>query len=139
LNPDEILRVASVLMGAVYADGEVDGGETATVYSILGQLVGERELPPSVRGLLANFEPEAFDLEATCAGLLLESPEDKKALLALVAEITDADDVHSCDEDDYSRRVARAIGASQDDLEGLTMDMVEISTLAGPPPVPGDA
>lgn len=139
LNQDEIMRVAAVLMGAVYADGEVDGSETATVYSILGQLIGEQELPQAVRELMAHFDPSSFQLEQTCAGLLLESPEDKQALLALVAEITDADDVHSCTEDDYLRRVARAIGASEEDLAGLTMEMVEISTLSPPPPLPEDA
>jgi uncharacterized tellurite resistance protein B-like protein len=139
MNTAELIRVAGVLMGAAYADEELSGDERATVYSILGQLVGEQEMPDEVLSFLEDFDPAGFDLEATCQGLLLADREDKRALLSLVAEITEADEVHGWEEDDYLRRVAQAIGATQEDTQGLTMEVVEISTLTLPPPVPEDA
>jgi uncharacterized tellurite resistance protein B-like protein len=139
MNTAELIRVAGVLMGAAYADEELSGDERATVYSILGQLVGEQEMPDEVLSFLEDFDPATFDLEETCRGLLLADREDKRALLSLVAEITEADEVHGWEEDDYLRRVAQAIGATQEDTQGLTMEVVEISTLTLPPPVPEDA
>ncbi len=139
LNLDELTRIAGVLMGAAYADGELDGNESSTVYTIMGQLLGERAIPDNILQYLESFNPELFDLKSVCSGLNLVTTEDRQALLALVGEIVEADDLHSHEEDDYIVRVAEAIGAPKEEYAELTMNMVEIASHIVPPPIPEDA
>lgn len=138
LNLDELKHIASVLMGAAHADGSIDGSEAHAVADILTQLVGGAALPGELRAHLEGFNPGDFDLAATCAALNLPLADDRRALLALVAEVTDADDIHTCDEDDYIIQVAHHIGSSPEEYADLTMDFAFISTVS-PPPVPDDA
>ncbi len=138
LNHDELARIGSVLMGAASADGDVDGSEVSTIMEILGQLVGEAQVPVEIQVHLEAFDAATFDLDAVCKSLHLGTAEDRRALLALVAEVTDADDLHTCDEDEYILQVARAIGAAPEEYADLTMEFTVISSVT-PPALPGDA
>jgi uncharacterized tellurite resistance protein B-like protein len=62
------------------------------------------------------FEFSRFDLEGACARLSLAGPEDRRSLLSLIARVTDADAVLKIGERSYLKRVAKAIGASDDEL-----------------------
>lgn len=138
LNLDELKRIASVLMGAAHADGSIDGSEAQAVADILTQLVGGASLPGELRSHLEGFNPSGFDLASVCGALKLSAADDRRALLALVAEVTDADDIHTCDEDDYIIQVAKHIGSAPEEYADLTMGFAFISTVS-PPPVPDDA
>ena len=136
LTNKELTLIAGLLMGAAHADGKIDGAEANTVYDILDELLGEVEMPPQVRDYLQGFSPGNFDLEAACLALHVHTPEDRRAMLGLIANVTDADDVHAVEEDHYLRRAAAALGCAEGELEGLVVDIEEIRAVL-PPPVPG--
>ena len=138
LNYDELITIGQILLGAAFVDGEVDGHEVDTISDILIQLTGQDALPEAVASKLEAFDPASFDLDAACGRLHLATPDDRRALLSLIAEVTDADDIHTCDENDYILRVARNIGAQPEEYDDLTMEMTHISSV-GPPPIPRDA
>lgn len=136
LNIEELTLIADILMGAAHADGDYDGTEAETIAGILGDLIGRDNFPDQVRAHLDAFEPAGFNVEATCARLHLAGAEDRRSLLALIADVTDADDIHDESEDAYIRKVAQAIGASEEEYADLTMEILSISSLGGPPPLP---
>jgi uncharacterized tellurite resistance protein B-like protein len=136
LNNSELTLIGSLLMGAAHADGSIDGAEANTVYDILNELLGDTKMPDDVRDHLQKFAPAAFDLKATCEALHVHTPEDRRAMLGLISMVTDADDVHTLEEDHYLRRAAAALGSEPGELDGLVIDMEEIRQVL-PPPVPG--
>jgi hypothetical protein len=56
-------------------------------------------------------------------------------LLALVARVTESDDVHDLAESDFIVRVAKAIGATPGEYQGLTVELLPST----PPPLPPKA
>lgn len=135
LTSKELRLVAGLLMGAAYADSNLDGDEVESVFGILDELLGDAEMPASVRDYLDGFNPELFDLQATCQALHVTTVEDRRAMLGLIANVTDADDVHSLEEDSYLRRAAEGLGCGPGELDGLVIDIEEIRT-SFPPPIP---
>lgn len=136
VNEEELTLVADVLMGAAHADGDYDGREAMQIRKILAELVGEENMPAQLGTHLKDFDIEAFDLDATVSQLHLSGPDDRRGLLALVARVTDADQVHDLQESDYIRAVAEAIGAEASEYEDLTVELVWLSGLGEPPPIP---
>ncbi len=112
----QLLAIAELLMGAAQSDGHVAWSERSAIAHVLVSFIGESELPAVVQERMHDFEFAKFDLEAACARLQLGGPEDRKSLLGLVARVTDADAVLKIGERSYLRRVARAIGASDEEL-----------------------
>ena len=134
---EELKHIADILMGAAYADGVHEIVEAAAIRRVLAELVGGGALPDAVARRLEAFDIAAFRLEETCANLKMSSPDRRRRLLQLVAQVTESDEVHDFDETDYILRVARSIGASREEYEGLTVD-VRFEDPNQPPPVPDD-
>jgi uncharacterized tellurite resistance protein B-like protein len=128
--------VAEILLGAAYADGVYVGTEALAIHHILSDITGRKDLPDELEDHLTAFDPDAFDLEATCRRLRVGTPAERRALLALVAEVTEADSVLDLDEDAYLRRLARLIGAAPDEYADLALDVVAVRSLTSPPPLP---
>lgn len=118
----QIAAIADLLMGVAHADGTVSWPERSTIASVLTSFLGHRELPHEVDQRVRTFDPMTFDLEATCAGLSLPTPDDRVALLDLVSRVADADALLATGEQGYLRRVARAIGATEDELAPFIAD-----------------
>jgi uncharacterized tellurite resistance protein B-like protein len=134
INLAEFMRIADLLMGAAYADGRLQGVELETVKELLQTKI-QQELPTSAEDYLRKFNPKSFDLEACCKGLKLAGPEDRRNLLALVAKVTDADEIQDLDEGEYIRRVAALIGAQPEEYIDLAIEVISISSLEGEAPV----
>ena len=138
---DRILPLCELLLGAAYADKELKDQEKDEVRSLLEGLAGE--LPTEVEMKIANFEPGSFDLKASAAPFKVDSEDDRKKLLYLVAAVNEADDEIDLSEDDYLRDLAKALDLPTAALEGLTIE-VETEELKetfkkvrkGPPPPP---
>jgi uncharacterized tellurite resistance protein B-like protein len=131
---DELKRIADVLLGAAYADGLHQLEEASAIRRLLGGLAGAEELPPALAQHIEAFDVSAFTLERSCAGLDVDTPEKRRRLLQLVAQVTECDEVHDFDESDYIVRFARCIGAKPEEYKGLTVDV----QYDDPPPVPED-
>ena len=134
LQTEKMKRVASILMGAAFADGRYEHVEGVAVRRVLAEMAEDEDLPAEVQQRIDDFDPDSFDLEGECSLLFLTSSDERKELLKMVAVVTDADDVHDLDESYYIVQVARCIGASEDEYAGLTIEILAVSE--GPPPVP---
>jgi len=137
LNATDMEHIADLLMGAAFADGELDGSESTTVREILAGLL-DGELPSWLTERVDNFDPASFDLEATCKRADLPQPKDKRALLALLVKVIEADEIEDLDEGAYVQKVAKLMGLSAAEMKGLAVEVVSVNSLSAPPPVPND-
>lgn len=129
--------VADILMGAAYADGTLEGSESESVRRVLRELLDGAELPAELVDRIEHFDPQSQDLQAACDQLKLESEDDRRVLLNLVASITESDESHDLDESAYIRRVGACLGANPEEYKHLTVEIISISgARKQPPPLP---
>lgn len=127
----QLPHVADVLMAAAGADQEMLATETSAVRKILKELAGGR-VTPELDARVRGFDAKRFDLAAAAKGLGGLDETLRRALLGLVARVTESDDVHDLAESDFIVRLAKAIGAAPAEYAGLTVELVA----SAPPPVP---
>lgn len=136
LNLSQICHVAELLLGAANADGDFDGHEAETIGDILRSLVPGQALPGEVTSHLAQFDVDELDLAASTAPLRALSEASREAILNLVVKVVDADEVHDMAEDHYIQQVAEALGVDDAHADQFTVDIIEITDLPTPPPLP---
>lgn len=112
----QLIAIAELLVGAAHADGAVSWAERGVMGKVLASFVGTGELPEAVQEAITAFDPASFDVARAVSKLTLATRRDRAELLGLVSQIVDADAALAPDEAGYLRRVARAIGASEDEL-----------------------
>ncbi len=144
---DRIVPLVELLLGAAYADAHFHDHEADAVLEIVADLTGGA-VPPEVAALVNQFDPKAFDLEATAAVFAADDEHDRKRVLHLVASIQEADEEHDLREDDYLRALAEALALPVEALGGLTVDveveelqqeLAQVRRVAPPPPPPRKA
>lgn len=131
-NHEHLEHIADLLMAAASADNETHSAERGAINAILSTLAGG-SLPASLEARARDFNPDGFDMASTAKALGPLDAEHRKELLGLVSKVTESDDVHDLDESDFIVRLAKAIGASPAEYEGLT---VELTPSGRPPPSP---
>ncbi|MCA9606116.1 MAG: TerB family tellurite resistance protein [Myxococcales bacterium] len=137
------LVLTDLLLGAVYADDRLEGGEEEAVRGYLLEIIGGDELPIELEARIANFEPGDFDLDASVSEFVEDPATSKRKLLELVAAVFDADGEVDFDEDDYIRSLADALGMDPEEYEDLVIEydveeprsLIEV-VVSVPPPVP---
>ena len=136
---DRIMVLTDLLLGAVHADGTVEGSEEAAVRKLLGELHGGK-LPDAVDARIKGFDAKGFDLTAAARDFAADAPVKKRRLLELVAAVRDADDVIDLAEDDYMVRLATALGMQKSEYGDLTLEIEELreafEDVRKPPPLP---
>ena len=135
---ETLLLIADVLSGAAHADGIKVPSESLAIYRILRDLLGVQVLPDEAQTRLDDFDPDDFDLEDTLERLDLSKSSDRQTLFAMIAEVTEADTVLDLDESSYIQQVAEFIGATPDEYEDLTVEVLSISSLVEPPALPDE-
>jgi uncharacterized tellurite resistance protein B-like protein len=133
-NEAQLPHLADILMAAAGADQETLATETSAVRKILKELQGAK-VSSEIDARVRAFSPKGFDLAAAAAGLGKLDESSRRALLALVARVTESDDVHDLAESDFIVRVAKAIGATPGEYQGLTVELLPST----PPPLPPKA
>jgi uncharacterized tellurite resistance protein B-like protein len=123
---DRIGVVTKLLMGAAYADAELEGKEKEAVRQLLLELLGEPSLPMDVEFVVDEFDPDTLDLMEAAGAFGTETPAVKRRLLELVAAVHDADDEYDFAEDEYLRSVAAAIGVPEAQFEDLVTTFEEV-------------
>lgn len=139
--------IADLLMGAAYADNHLDGRELDTVKQLLAQVMSVDALPAEMAARLDAFDPKAFDARAAARALELGTDEEKRHLVELIAAVTEADEEHDLDENDYIAEVAGALDLPRATFTDLTVEVLSVENLkvAGqrlmsvPPPIPEKA
>jgi uncharacterized tellurite resistance protein B-like protein len=139
-DADLLPHLANIFMGAAHADEQLDGREVEAVERLLVGLTkpadGAQEF---IRACIKAFNPKKFDITTSVRALGVLSTEQRRALLEQLSELQEADEEIDSREDDFLRKVADAMGSTQEELKGLTIDLeTENATpdRAGPPPLP---
>jgi len=135
--------LTDLLLGAVYADDRLEGGEEEAVRTYLLEIIGGTELPIQLEARVANFEPDDFDLEEVAKAFEEDPATEKRVLLELVAAVFDADGEVDFAEDDYLRNLADALGMDESEYKDLVIEYdieeparTAEALVAVPPPVP---
>jgi len=123
---DRIFPVCELLLGAAYADRELQRQEKTEIRALLTELAGERLV--EVEACIASFEPDKFDLATTAGVFRDDGEEDRRKLLVLVSTVIEADEEIDLAENDYLRDLAAALALPASALAGLTVD-VEVEEL----------
>ncbi len=138
--------IADLLMGAAYADNDLDGREYDVVKKLLAQVMDLTTVPDEMVTRLDNFAPKEFDPIATAKSLGLVEEEEKRQLIELIAAVTEADEVLDLDENEYLENVANALELPRPSFSDLTVEILSVENLqaAGkklitPPPPPPTA
>lgn len=138
-GPSMLPALCDLLMAAAHADDALDGNEVKAVEDYLQSLSSQDEpLPEELRARIAGFDPASFSLEACVSALGELSADQRRAVLEMLADLSEADETIDMAEDEFLRSVAKAIGASDEDMRGLTVDIeiVPATSRPKPPPVP---
>ncbi|MBU1238588.1 TerB family tellurite resistance protein [Myxococcota bacterium] len=117
--------LADLLMGAAYADNNLENSEQAIVLKIMQEMTSQRMLPASLMSHISAFNPKAFNLDKTLKAFGVKGGEEAKLLLGLLIRVTEADDVYDMDEGSYLMKVATAINAPKELTENLTMELLD--------------
>ncbi len=140
---DRIHIVTDLLMGAVHADGTLEGREEEAVRRLLTELLGGKSLPADVAARMKAFDPAGFDLAKSAAAFAGDPQARKRRLLELVAAVGDSDEVIDSAEDDYLVALAGHLGMKREDYADLALEIEELrealDDVRRPPPLPAKA
>jgi uncharacterized tellurite resistance protein B-like protein len=127
---DRLPLVADLLMDAAHADGQLLGDEKPAVRRLLREILDAPALPMDVDFRIEEFDPARFDLVATAAAFVSDPLEVKRRLLELVGAVHAADGEIELSEDAQLRRVAVALGLTDEQYSDLVVSIVEEIDLA---------
>ena len=137
---EQLPHLTDVLMAGAHADEDLDGREVEAVEQLLiGLIKGAEALPEGLSNRIRYFDPEDFDLGATIGALGELSKEQRRAVLEMLSDLSEADEEIDLAEDEFLRGVAEAMGATAAEIEGLTVDVelvIEPSPSRRAPPPP---
>jgi uncharacterized tellurite resistance protein B-like protein len=119
---DRIGPIIDLFLGAVYADQRFVETEKEAVTRMLCDLIVRPELPPELLAQIEAFDPEKFDLVATCNDFVSDPPMNRRRLLELVAQLCVSDGELDFAEDDYLHRLARTLGMEPNEYEDIVLD-----------------
>jgi uncharacterized tellurite resistance protein B-like protein len=123
--------ITDLLLGAAYADKRLEGDELISISKLLCKVLGTDELPEAQSSRIGSFNPAKADTAAAAKSLAGLSESEKIKVLDLIATVNESDDVLDLDEDAYLRKVAHGMGLSDDDIEGMTIEILEEEELEG--------
>jgi uncharacterized tellurite resistance protein B-like protein len=123
---DRIFPLCELLLGAAYADGELQPQEKTEIRALLVELAGEARI--EVEACIASFDPTKFELSSIIGIFKDDSVDERQKLLLLVSTVIEADEVIDLAENEYLRQVATALALPESALAGLMLD-VEIEEI----------
>lgn len=128
---EHIDTITDLMLGAAYADKRLEGRELDAIRSMVIKLLGSKALPQAQESRIKAFNPARFDAKSAAARLTALDHESKHKILELVATVTDSDEELDLAEDAYLRKVADGLGLGAEDLEGMTIEVLEDDELEG--------
>jgi len=118
---DRIFPLCELLLGAAYADGQLQSQEKTEIRALLTELAGEARV--EVEACIASFEPDKFKPSSVIGFFKDDSEEERRKLLLLVCTVVQADDQIDLAENDYLREVSALLGLPSSMLDGLIVDI----------------
>ena len=130
LNENQLKALAHLLLGAAWADDELHGLESQAIDRILSNLVNPGLLPEEVAEYVKSFKPGDLSVTEAVAELAVEDPDDRRAILGLVATVIDADFTYDFQEGDYLKDVATALGAPKEEFRDHIVRTVRLKKIS---------
>lgn len=128
---EHIDTITDLMLGAAYADKRLEGQELQAIRSMVIKLLGVPALPQAQEDRIKSFNPARFDVGTAARSLGVLDGDHKRKVLELVATVTDSDDELDLAESTYLRKLAEGLGLPEEDLEGMTIEILEESALEG--------
>lgn len=122
---EHIDTITDLLLGAAYADKRLEGKELDAIRSMVQRLMGTDTVPDAQEARIKAFNPAKHNAAAAAASLASLGQEHKRKVIDLIASVTESDDEIDFAEDDYLRRVAEGLGLSEEEIAGLTIEVIE--------------
>ncbi len=132
LNENQLKALAHLLLGAAWADNELHGLETDAIDRILRNLVNPGFVPEEITAYMRAFTAGDVNVEEAVAQLAIDDPEERRAVLGLVATVIDADFTYDFQEGDYVKEVATALGAPQEEFRDHIVRTVRLKKVSPP-------
>ena len=130
---EQLKSLLDILLAAAAADGHTDAKEKAVIRKVLDEMgMEDPAMRTELEGHQWNFELASFDLSESVHGLGELSMEERRIVLRLLERVEEADGVIDLEEENFIREVAKALGLEGEELEALTLQIVETT----PPPLP---
>ena len=123
-------QVTQLLMGAAFADQDLDGRELLACRQLVLQLVGGTRLPKELSEIMVKFDPARFDMDAAARPLRGLSVNARRKVLELIRTISEADEIIEVAEDVYLEAVARSMGLERSEFADLTLEPLEDDEIA---------
>ena len=136
-DSNQLPALTDILMAGAHADQKLDGREVEAVRRMLVEAMKDaNELPEEIEKRIERFDPEQFDLEVAVMRLGKLDSLHRRAILEMLADLSEADEEIDLQEDEFLRRVAKELNAGDDELEGLTVEVEIVTKKKQPPPPP---
>jgi len=120
-SSDRIYPLCELLLGAAYADGQLQPQEATEIRALLIELAGESRV--EVEACIASFEPSTFDLANVIGYFRDDTEEQREKLLHLASKVVDADDELDLGENEYLLKLAKALNLPASALTGVALDL----------------
>jgi uncharacterized tellurite resistance protein B-like protein len=109
-NEEQYFSLAKLLLAAAYADGEFHALERDVIEDFLRDTIGDHKMNNRVIERLVEFDPKDCDVEQLVDGLLIETDEQHQEVLAIIAQIADADQKLDGGEETFIGDIVAALG-----------------------------
>ncbi len=123
---EHVEAITDLLLGAAFADKRLEGVEVNTIQKLLCKLMGTETIPAAQADQMSRFNPARFEVEQRCAGLSDLAASQRMEVLRMVAAVNDADEELDMAEDNYLRKVAKALELPEDAYDTLTIEVEEL-------------
>lgn len=134
METQQLKHILDILMAAAAADGHTDFKERDAIRGYLEGLgVEDEEIRDELESHQWLFDAESFDLEDSVKGLGELSTEQRSAVIKMLEKVEAADGVIDLAESEFISRVAIALGASDEEADKLSLQIMEAKA---PPPLP---
>ena len=113
---DKLVLVARILMAAASVDGDYDGDEQVVIEHVLMRYTDADRLPRSVLEALVGFDELVFQLAEEVAGLGTMTQQQRRLLVACVAEVLAADGVFHVGEEAFIEELVELLDLNPSDV-----------------------
>lgn len=109
-DEEQYFYLAKILLAAAYADGKFHTLERDVIQDFLRETIGDHQLNDRVIQRLVEFDPEDCDVAELVAGLSIETDAQHQEVLAIIAQVTDADKEFDGGEETFIGEIVDALG-----------------------------
>lgn len=109
-DEEQYVSLAKLFLAAAYADGEFHALERDVIEEFLRDTIGDHTMNDRVIERLVEFDPNDCDVRKLVGRLRIETDEQHQKVLAIIAQIADADQKLDGGEETFIGDIVAALG-----------------------------